>query len=238
MRLAGCEKRIGPAVGLLLLSLTPTRGEDRRIEPGRRLGPITLGMRRTDALRRLGRPVFTQTLASDVLLDSYAENDMVPRRTFEKKSLISNYVHVFFVRGRVIQIEATSPRYVAAGRMTTDTPLSRWAHRYHPVRETRHVWEVATVEGEDGPEEAPAQRHVVRYVDASQAGIAWKRGTWCDVGPGGALVPINSEGPGIGADAPPEAVIVHGPGQTLQLSPTDGTSFSGTGEPRDAANLR
>jgi len=189
--------------------MASARAGDYQIVPGKRIGQIEIGMTRDTVSRILGKPSRTRRLHGGEEIDTWLSATPVTPTAFAARALKRNYVSVFFQDRRVVQIEASSPRF-AVGGLTTDTNAEAWQRRYSPSRSFMHMW-LAT-----NPDmNAPACKHYLQYRDAVPAGLAWKQGAW------GCLAPE----PG----RQPETIIVHAPGGRVRLNPNDADDYSGTG---------
>ena len=137
--LAGC---------FLCMIALPLAAQDFKIEPGRSIGKIELGMTRPVVHKTLGKPAATYRMAGKLTGDVWMANT-------------GNDVRIVYMNGRVIQIKVTSQSFSTPAGLTTNSSLSEVQKHHGNLRKTRHF-----VHGSGGG--------LIDYYDDVRRGIAFE----------------------------------------------------------------
>lgn len=163
---------------------SPSRAATPNVIPGERLGKIRLGMTQSQTRKILGRPTATLHLQNGVTDDVY------------RSKSTGHKLEVLFSRGRVVQIEATSPTFRTKSGLSTQTPLSVLRRALTNVRYVTYGY-------------GGSMGAVKYYIDHVGIGLAFESGghqdDWFE-------------------ETPPQTIIVHRKG--VRVIPDQGGEFS------------
>ncbi len=142
------------------------------VVPGRSLGRVSLGFTRAQVHRALGKPDKTLKLKSGLTDDIWrAKTTAVKPDGWGNTRVVRHKVEVLYRRGRVVQIEATSPVFVTRSGFSTQTPLQVLDTSLNPKRFYTYASPGDDVGGA-----------LMYYLNQVQAGIAFEYGpaqdTW------------------------------------------------------------
>ena len=127
----------------------PVAAQDFKIEPGRKIGKVGLGMTRTAVHQTLGKPAATYGMSGGKLTgDVWMANT-------------GNDVRVVYSAGKVIQVKVTSPSFSTPQGLTTNSALAEVQKHHGNLRKTRHF-----VHGSGGG--------LIDYYDDVRRGIAFE----------------------------------------------------------------
>lgn len=181
------------------------------IVPGERIGSVHLGMTRAAVHRALLQPQRIHRLTREVIQEIWLRPLTAPELAQERKSaryLRWNYLMIYFRRGRVEQVEASSAAFQLAGGLSVlDPPLYFRRHFGEFIHSDHEFWN-------HSPGLKPAGKHWVWYDDAVGAGLAWKYSAWGNL--------AHDADPAV---RPQDAIIVHEKGQRLLVDPDGGVSL-------------
>lgn len=183
------------------------------IRGGGGIGQISIGMKLKDAaIVRHHAPTRSKHLPGGVLVESWLSKSPAPPHIISEKNLLSNYLTLFFLHGKVVQIEVSSEAFYTDSALTTANPADDFRKAYRHFTSKVFQRNIA----DDVTFSLPAAKHFVAYDDDKSAGIAWKYGDWADM----AADPDPTE--------PLESVIVHLRGKSVIYDPFDSLPYSGT----------
>ena len=134
---------------LLLMIALPVAAQDFKIEPGRKIGKIVLGMTRPVVHQTLGKPA-----ASYRLSGGKWTGDVWMANT-------GNDVRIVYRAGKVIQVKVTSSSFSTPEGLTTNSSLAEVQKHHGNLRKTRHF-----VHGSGGG--------LIDYYDDVRRGIAFE----------------------------------------------------------------
>ena len=133
---------------LCMLAMPVASAQDFKIEPGRSVGKIELGMSRPIVHKTLGKPSATYRMAGKLTGDVWMANT-------------GNDVRIVYMNGKVIQIKVTSQSFSTPVGLTTSSSLAEVQKQYPNLRKTRHF-----VHGSGGG--------LIDYYDDVRRGIAFE----------------------------------------------------------------
>lgn len=111
---------------LLLMIALPVAAQDFKIEPGRRIGKIELGMTRPMVHKALGKPAATYRMSG-----GKRTGDVWMANT-------GNDVRIVYRAGKVIQVKVTSSSFSTPVGLTTNSSLAEVQKHHGNLRKTRH----------------------------------------------------------------------------------------------------
>lgn len=130
------------------------------VVPGQSLGKVSLGASAAQVRKTLGKPNASLVRKDGLVADIYQAKQ--PRKV-QYGGTIRDSVTVLYRRGRVVQIEATSPIFKTARGISTDTALKVW----EPLLRDYRVYTYEYIDPEGG-----GWRNY--YVDDRQQGLAFE----------------------------------------------------------------
>ena len=154
--------------------------------PGKSMGRIVLGMTPTQVQKLVGKPGRTRSRRGGLRVDTY-----LSKKTRETTiGTVRDHLDVLYRRGRVVQIEATSPVFKVLGSISTLT--SARVVRYSPF-----AWQLLTFD----------------YFEP-QHETSWVNYYFCDVAQGFSIE-FEGEEAQLSVDQPPTTLIVHKKGSRV-----------------------
>lgn len=216
---------------LLALSFSQlSRAEDNpwKIIPGVSLGQVKIGMERAEVFRLLGTPHLEQDLETvepkghlmtnadpniplkplkGVIQDDWITPLAVPKENESTTTFMADFVTVYFLDGKVAQIEARVARFQTAEGLSFKSTARDFRKKYPAYTTTSALYAHPSSVG------WPAYKHYMVFEDAVKAGLAWRYGAM------GNLAPDPQP------DDELETIIVHAPGHPLLIDPDGGARF-------------
>lgn len=177
------------------------------VTPGKRLGQVTLGMKRQAVHALLGAPRNHERTAHGVRIERWSGGK--PSAKSARLNFLADFLTVYYRDDRVVQVDASSPAFKLQNGMSTRNSAQNFQKRYHASAfrptDRRYL--------HDAPDGIPATKHFVHYEDAVHQGFALQYGWWGNLAPDG------------DPKVPLEALSVHLPGRTVLLDPNGADRF-------------
>lgn len=183
------------------------------VRAGIGVGSLKLGMSVNDPLlQHLHKPTRIMKAAGGVTVWRWLGSAPVPPHIISDKQLLGNYLTIFIQKGKIVQIEVSSESFHTPKGYSTANSAQDFQKLFGHINGA--VYERLIMD--DPTDSLPASKHFVAYEDDKSAGIAWKYGTWGNMGP--------EPDPTTGV----ESLIVHIKGRAVICDPNDSLPYSGT----------
>jgi hypothetical protein len=178
------------------------------ITPGKRIGQVTLGMKRQGLHALLGSPSGRARRESGVLIERWSSGKVSAKSAH--LNFRTDFLTVYYQGDRVVQVDASSPAFKLQNGLSTRNSVQDFEKRYRPAsfRQTDRQYL------HDNPDGIPAGKHFVHYEDDVKQGLALRYGWWGNLAPDG------------DPKAPLETLSVHRSRHAVLLDPDGADQFT------------